>query len=156
MSQKVKQFKITTMKKLILLAALVISSAIFGQGNHSDKKEHSRKGKMEHLKDLSPEQLATLKSKKMTLVLNLSTKQQNSIYNLQLKHAKKRKEQQLKKKNRSEKPKLSSDEKFNLMNKNLDSKIAYKKQLQEILSEKQFQKWERQQVKRNYKTDKRH
>ena len=149
MSQKAKQFKITTMKKLILLAALVISSAIFGQGNHSDKKEHSRKGKMEHLKDLSPEQMATLRTKKMALALDLSKEQQNKIYDLQLNEAKTRKEQRAKRNhdNGAEKPKLSSEEKFNKMNERLDKKIAHKKKMKSILSEEQFNKWEQTQRK---------
>ncbi len=149
MSQKVKQFKITTMKKLILLAALVISSAIFGQGSHSDKKEHPRKGKMEHLKDLSPEQIATLRTKKMALFLDLSKEQQDNIYALHLDEAKTRKEQRAKREHDkgTEKPKLSSEEKFNKMNKRLDKKIAHKKKMKSILSKEQFNKWEQMQRK---------
>jgi hypothetical protein len=126
------------MKKLILLAALVMSSAIFAQENHSDKKD-----KMAHLKDLSPEQMATLRTKKMTLSLDLSKAQQDKVYALHLDEAKTRKEQRAKRNHNkgTEKPNLSSDEKFNKMNERLDKKIAAKNKIKSILSEEQFEKW---------------
>ncbi|MGB1270132.1 MAG: hypothetical protein ACPG45_10390 [Flavobacteriaceae bacterium] len=127
------------MKKLILLAALVMSCAIFGQERYSDKKD-----KMAHLKDLSPEQVATLKTKKMTLSLDLSKGQYDNVYALHLDEAKTRKEQRAKREHdkSTEKPKLSSDEKFNKMNGRLDKKIAFKNSMKSILSEEQFIKWE--------------
>ena len=140
------------MKKLILLAALVMSSAIFAQENHSDKKD-----KMAHLKDLSPEQMATLRTKKMALSLDLSKAQQDKVYALHLDEAKTRKEQRAERNNNkgTEKPKLSSDEKFNKMNERLDKKIVTKNKMKSILSEEQFKKWQHTQQKNNHKKGKR-
>jgi hypothetical protein len=140
------------MKKLILLAALVMSSAIFAQERYSDKKD-----KMAHVKDLSPEQMATLRTKKMTLALDLSKDQQDKIYALQLEEAKTRKEQRAKRENDkgTEKPKLSSEEKFNKMNERLDKKIASKNKMKSILSEEQFKKWQHTQQKNNHEKGKR-
>ncbi|MGB0975140.1 MAG: hypothetical protein ACPGU9_09145, partial [Flavobacteriaceae bacterium] len=93
------------MKKLILLAVLVMSSAIFAQEKHANKTD-----KMKHLKDLSPEQIATLRTKNMTLTLDLSKEQSDKIYALNLEDANTRKAQRTKRtqdKN-SEQPKLSS------------------------------------------------
>ena len=52
------------MKRLIVLAALIISFTSSAQEDLKEKREHHRKGKMEMMKDLSPEQMATLKTKK--------------------------------------------------------------------------------------------
>ena len=141
------------MKKLILLAALVMSSVIFGQERHSDKREQHRKGKMEHLKDLSPEQMAILRTKKMTLALDLSKEQQDKIYSMQLDEAKKRKEHF--EKRDQKKTELTSEEKFNKMNERLDKKIVTKNKMKSILSEEQFKKWQHTQQKNNHKKGKR-
>ena len=86
---------------------------------------------MAHLKDLSPEQMATLRTKKMTLSLDLSKAQQDKVYALHLDEAKTRKEQRAKRNHNkgTEKPNLSSDEKFNKMNERLDKKIAAKNKM---------------------------
>lgn len=137
------------MKKLILLATLVMSSIMFGQSRHPEKKEQHRKSKMEHLKDLSPEQIATLNTKKMTLALDLSNTQQKQVYALELENAKKRKEQRAKRQlnKTGEKPQLTPAEKFNRMNESLDKKIAHKNNMKTILSEEQFKKWSYKQQK---------
>jgi len=135
------------MKKLIVLAALVISSLTFGQDDHREKREHHKKRKMEMMKDFSPEQIATLKTKKMTLALDLTKTQQDKMHALHLESAKARKKQ-LKKREQlkdTEKPKLSSEERYKKMNSILDRKIEMKNKIKSILTEEQFQKWERSQ-----------
>lgn len=146
------------MKKLIVLAALIISSTSFGQGEHHEKKDHHRKGKMEMMKDLSPEQMATLKTKKLTLALDLDKNQQDKIYALSLKNAKERKQKMearkaAMKKADGKKPELSSNEKFNRMNERLDKQIAMKKELSTILTKEQLEKME--QMKKGWKMKKR-
>jgi len=134
------------MKRLIVLTAIIISSVTFGQEKHSEKREQHKKGRMEMMKDLSPEQMATLRTKKMTLALDLSNSQQDKIYAINLDTAKKRKHKMEAQKNtKGEKPKLSSDEKYNLINTRLDEKIVLKNKVKSILNEEQFLKWERAQ-----------
>ena len=146
------------MKKLIVLAALVISTVTFGQEDHKEKREHHKKGKMEMMKDLSPEQMATLRTKKMILALDLTKAQQEKMHALHLEGAKARKEHMKKRaENRgAEKPKLSSEEKYQKMNSVLDRKIEMKSKMKSILTQEQFQKWERSQKQSRNKKKKHH
>lgn len=123
------------MKKLIVTIVLVISSLSFAQ-------EKSK---------LSPEQQTELQVKKMTLDLDLDTKQQNEIKTILLEQNKKRatKIAELKDK-KKQGEKLSADEKFALKNKMLDEKIEHKAQMKKILKPEQFQKWEQ---KLNYRKE---
>ena len=146
------------MKKLIVLAALVISSVTFGQVEHHEKRAHHKKGKMEMMKDFTPEQIATLKTKKMTLVLDLTKTQQDKMHALHLENAKVRKEQMKKREQLkgTEKPKLSSEEKYKKMNSVLDIKIKMKSKMKSILTEEQFKKWERSQKQSRSKKKQHH
>jgi len=146
------------MKKLIVLAALVISTVTFGQEEHQEKREHRKKGKMEMMKNLTPEQMATLRTKKMTLALNLTKTQQSKMQDLHFESAKARKEQMKKREQLKggEKPKLSSDERYKKMNSVLDRKIEMKNKVKSILTEEQFQKWERSQKQSRSKNKRQH
>ena len=65
------------MRKLILLAVLAVSTQIFAQegpGPEPKRGEHMRK-----MMALSPEEMATLQTKKMTLALDLNASQQEQI-----------------------------------------------------------------------------
>lgn len=134
------------MKKLFVFALLVICGSVFAQKpeHHAPKKKHHKK---EFMKDLSAEQLATLKTKKMTLALDLDKGQQEKMYALSLAGVKDHRKhmEALKKAMKNgadQKPKLTSEEKFQKMNSQLDKKIADKNKLKSILSEEQFKKWE--------------
>ena len=146
------------MKNLIVLATFLISSITFGQESHKEKRGHHQKGKMEMMKDLSPEQIATLRTKKMTLALDLTKTQQNKMHAIHLEGAKARKEKMEKRrKNKgSEKQKLSSEEKYKKVNTVLDKKIEIKSKVKSILTEEQFQKWERSQKHTRNKKKKHH
>jgi len=146
------------MKKLIVLATLVISSITFGQENYNGKRDHHKKGKMEMMKDFTPEQMATLRTKKMTLALDLTKAQQNKMQALHLESAKARKGQMKKREQykNTEKPKLSSEEKYLKMNSLLDRKIEMKSKMKSILTDEQFQKWERTQKQSRSKKKKHH
>jgi hypothetical protein len=124
------------MKKLIVTIVLVISSLSFAQ-------EKSK---------LSPEQQAELQVKKMTLDLNLDSKQQNEIKTILLEQNKKREAKKIEMKAKKEKgTKLSSDEKFAMKTKMLDEKIEQKAQMKKILKPEQYQKWEQHQENRTKK-----
>lgn len=131
------------MKKTILIVALAVSTITFGQ-EHKEKKEHHRKARMEQMKDFSAEQIATLKTKKTTLALDLTKAQQDKMYVLYLEEATDRKKHQAQREanKMNEKSKTSSEERFDRMNSNLDKKIAHKNQVKSILSDEQYKKWE--------------
>jgi len=148
------------MKKLFVVALLILSGSVFAQRpmHREAKKQHHKK---EFMKDLSAEQLTTLKTKKMTLALDLNKGQQNKMYDLNLVGAKDRKQKmearkKAMKKGEGKKPKLTSEEKFQRMNTQLDKKIALKNKLKSILTAEQFKKWERLQKHSKNKKRKQH
>ncbi|MFT7331561.1 MAG: protein CpxP [Roseivirga sp.] len=91
-------------------------------------------------RDLSPEQVAVLKTKKMTLHLDLNKSQQKEIEALNLDIAKEHKEMKV---NREKRKELMQDERFAMKNKILDKQIALKSKMKKILNEDQFAKWEK-------------
>lgn len=106
--------------------------------------------------NLSPEQVATLQTKKMTLALDLNEGQQTKIHQLNLENAKTRKakmDERKKSKEDGGTKKLSSDERFALKTQMLDNQIAQKKKIKSILTTEQFEKWEKMQ---HHKMNKRH
>ncbi|OUS00503.1 hypothetical protein A9Q86_11075 [Flavobacteriales bacterium 33_180_T64] len=142
------------MKKIILIAIAFISlQAIAQDKRHRDSKE-GRKGNMEMMKDLSAEDIATLQSKKMTLALDLSEKQQIQVKDILFKQATVRKqkmEEHKKKKTSDDAKKPSKEERVKMMNERLDNKIEMKKQLKSILTAEQFEKWKKMQGRRHMK-----
>ena len=93
------------------------------------------------MKDMSPEQVATLETKKMTLALDLTEKQQQEIQAIHMEKAIERQTRMEERKNRDEKP--DADERFQMMNDRLDKQIAMKDQMRDILDKDQFEKWEK-------------
>ncbi len=90
------------------------------------------------------EQIATIKTKRMTLALDLNASQQQKIQELNLENTKHRKQKrgdiQEKRKSRA---KLSPDKRFALVNETLDKAIAHKSAMKTILNKEQFEKWEK-------------
>jgi len=134
------------MKNLMLIAMAFIML----QANAQDhKKDHPKKDKKEHMQrhmDFTPEQMATLRTKKMTLSLDLTAAQQKSIHKIILANAKARKakmeaHKKMKAANKGEKP--SKEARFKMMNTKLDQQIAIKKQMKAVLSKEQFEKFEK-------------
>ena len=128
------------MKKVLVTTVLLIGMMGYSQrGQHFDSEQRG-------MKDMSPEQIAVLKTKKMTLALDLNTAQQKEIQTLNLENAKEREALMLErkvKKEQAEQSKPSADERFDFQNERLDRMIAQKGKMKQILSEEQFQKWER-------------
>lgn len=106
----------------------------------SDRKNEDRKEMRERAKDLTPEQIASLQTKKMTLHLDLTEKQQVEVEKLNLEIAIKRKEMAA---DRKDKKDLSNDERVAMREHMLDEQIATKKKFKAILTEAQFSKWEK-------------
>lgn len=125
------------MKKAIVVALMLIGVAAIGQ--EAGRKHH---GKAMH--DLSPEQMATLKTKRMTLDLDLTKEQQQQIQALHLEQAKIRKskmEESAAKKEGGDAVKPSSAEFYSMKNAELDRQIAHKAAMKKVLSQEQYEKW---------------
>ncbi len=127
------------MKKVFLICLLIAGTTLYAQpprggerGHHGDKKEL--------MKDLTPQQRAELKTKRMVLALDLSEAQQKEIMKLNLEIAEKREKN---KPDPEKKEKMTSDDLFERASAQLDEKIATKKRLKEILTEEQFEKFEK-------------
>ncbi len=127
------------MKKFIVTVLLLSGMAGFSQmeGRKADKGMA--------MSDLTPEQIATLRTKKLTLALDLTEAQQKEILVMQLENAKLRMEKREAWKDHKESvnsKSLSPDERFEMQNERLDRAIAQKEQMRSILNEAQFGKWE--------------
>ena len=99
--------------------------------------------------DLSPEQMATIKTKKMALSLDLNDKQQNDVQEIHLEQAILRKAKMEERRSRDERP--SADERYGAINQKLDKQIEMKAKMKEILNKDQFAKWEEIQMAREMK-----
>lgn len=138
------------MKKLVLIALAFLAIQLHGQ----PQENKERHGKMEAMKNFTAEEIAELKTKKMTLHLDLNEKQQKEIYALNLENASKRKahmEQRKAKRESGEAQKPNKEERLKMMNAKLDHQIAMKAKIKTILNEEQFTKWEKAQARSNSK-----
>lgn len=123
------------MKKIVFTLVLMISITALAQTGH-------RNG----MREMTPEQIADLQTKKMTLALDLTEAQQAQIRKLNLENANLRNNkirERNAKKESGERKALTSEERYALKTARLDHQIAQKKELQKILSKEQFEKWER-------------
>lgn len=128
------------MKKVIIVMMLFVGVTALAQ-----KGERSGRA---HMKDLSPDQIATLQTKKATLALDLTEAQQEQMNALFVENAKIRKakmEDRKAQKESGETKKPTSEEKYARANARLDHQIAQKAKLAEILSAEQMEKWEKMQ-----------
>lgn len=127
------------MKRLIL--AVVMLTGFLLTAQEGDRFRHKMGAK-----DLTPEQLATLKTKKLTLALDLTEAQQQAIQKLTLEqvqlHRSKRTEMQERRKDDPE-ARPSKEERYKHQLDRLDEMIAHKANMKEVLTETQFEKWER-------------
>lgn len=96
------------------------------------------------MRDSSPEQIASIKSKKMTLALDLNTQQQSQVESILLKEAKERAANKLTKEERAE---LTKEQKVAKMEKMLEKRIETKRQMKSILNADQYAKFEKMMAK---------
>ena len=130
------------MKKLIVIAMVcLITNVSFAQkkrGQRNEKAEH----KMERVEQFTPEQHAELKTKKMTLLLDLTNAQQKEILALHTQLAKDHKaKRETMKERKKEGHKLTSEERFEMMSKRIDRQIEVQKQFKSILDNDQYKLW---------------
>lgn len=125
------------MKNLFVLALILGSFSL--QAQQDVFRQEIRKERKAALENFSAEERATLKTKKMTLHLDLNEKQQQQVKALILKN-----EQNLEVNRPSKEAlkNLTNNEKFALKNARLDQQIEMKNALREILTPEQFEKFE--------------
>ncbi len=134
------------MKKAMIILIAFTTFAINAQNKNSEKRENRKEMK----ENLTPEQKAELRAKKMTLNLDLNDSQQNKVKQLFLEMEKNKPARSVK---RSE---MTDAQKFEAKSAKLDKQIVMKKKMKEILTEEQLTKWEKShQHKRNNMSGKR-
>ena len=129
------------MKYILKILVLLFSLSVFAQqpprGMDSERGKRPN-NRMQAMKTLTPEQEATLWTKKMTLELDLNQNQQDQMYALILEKTKKIK---LRMENKPEE-RPSKEEVYNMHISRLDEAIAMKESLKKILNDYQFAQWE--------------
>lgn len=142
------------MKKLILVAVVFLTVVTFAQQRGSGKM--GKNAPMNQSENFTPEQQTELQVKRMTLHLDLTTKQQEEIEKIVLENAKKqavkRAEMQAK---RADGKTPNAEERFQMQNQRLDNQIAMKAELKKILSKEQMEKWEARQIENRAKRNNR-
>lgn len=142
------------MKKLIVTALLVVGIAAFAQDRNEMGNRPDRRPEMEKL---SPEQRTQLMVKKMTLDLDLNSKQQEQVKQVIAEQGAKReamKADRMAKK--EEEAKRNTDDHYAMKNKMLDEQIAMQDKMKKILSPEQFEKWNKLKEKRQGKFHDKH
>lgn len=130
------------MKKLIMAIFVLAGISVMAQDNNSKDQRNA-------MTDLSPDQIATLQTKRMTLALDLNDSQQSKMKSLLTENAKTRKTKMEEfKARKNENRQLTSNEKFALQNARLDYKISQKKEMKSLLTAAQFAKWEKMKHKK--------
>lgn len=125
------------------MAAILVSTLAVAQ-QRGPKGEHGgRNGKM--MAQFTPEQIAELQTKKLTLALDLTEKQQKEILKLNTEAATKRKAKfesmKALKGAGTERPKFTADQKYAFASARLDEQIARQNKMKSILTEDQYAKW---------------
>ncbi len=135
---------------MIAVATLQVSA--------QEQKREFRKQRMESKTTYSPEEMAQLQTKKMTLQLDLNDKQQKEVSAIFLEQAKLRQSKReafSQSKMQGEKKNWSKEDRLKMTNARLDHQIEMKKSMKNILSTEQFEKWDKTNEKRNEQYKKR-
>jgi hypothetical protein len=123
------------MKKLSLFLIMLISISAFSQ----QKDQHQRAD----MKNMSAEEMATLQTKKLTLLLDLDQAQQLEVKKLYQEKAEARKAMMAEHKAMmAEDSEKSKEKRFERMNGGLDKQLEYQEKMKKILNEEQFKKWQ--------------
>lgn len=131
------------MKKLVVIALALFT--INGMAQEKRTNQGNRKGHSELMKQMTPNDIADLKTKRLTLNLDLTDVQQEKVHALILNKAKAN--ETLRNKRRAEnienKAKLTKDEFVNIEKHRLDQQIKMKQEMKSILTPEQYAKFEK-------------
>lgn len=139
------------MKNLLLIALAVVTLNVNAQERKKDGQKGAMKERMEMRQDMTPQEMASLQRKKMTLQLDLTEKQQKEVESILLEEAKTRKAKMADRKAKMGKTdgvKPSKEERLKLINERLDHQIEMKKKMKSILNAEQYEKFEVMQSKK--------
>lgn len=128
------------MKKLIVIALALISIQAIAQSGRRDRPECAQK-----MNTFSAEEMATLKTKRMTLFLDLNESQQTEVQKINLENGTLRKAMMETRRARREKrtaQRPTQEARFIMANTRLDHKIVVKAKMKKILDKEQYAKWE--------------
>jgi hypothetical protein len=142
------------MKKLLLIALAFMALQATAQERQRMHQNDSKKERAHKFKDLTPEEAATLQTKKMALHLDLTEVQQAKIHALNLENAKMRKAKMEARKAMKEDEdfvKPTKEERLKMKNERLDNQIARKQKMKAILNAEQYEKWSAQSQRRQGK-----
>lgn len=121
------------MKKLVGLTVMIMffSLTIAAQGQRQNKRAN-----------YTPEQIATLQSKKLALRLDLNEEQQKEVKKMMLKSAEERQKLRASfQKNKQDGTGFTRDERFERENMRLTRQQDHKAEMKKILTKEQFEKW---------------
>jgi len=125
------------MKKTMALCALLI-----GLAANAQHRPHHTDPETEHRTELSPEQQATLQSKRMTLALGLDKQQQNQMTALLKTRLDAHKESRAGRKSEAGSAEQKDGaSRYVAMNERLDRQITFQENIKGILSDSQFEQW---------------
>ncbi len=130
-----------------LLIALLMTTAISLSAQPFEKGERP---------NFTPDQIAELQTKKMTLHLELTENQQQQILEINKKNAVERKQKMEERKElrkKGEKP--NSEELFKIKSERLDKQIAHQGEMKTILNEQQFETWKKTSIRKKMQLKKR-
>jgi len=134
------------MKNLLIVAFIVTAMSLNAQPLEKNKERPN----------FTPDQIAELQTKKMTLHLELTEKQQQQVLEINKRNAIERKQKMEERKSIGEKgKKLSSEELFERKNARLDTQITHQSEMKEILNEEQFETWKKTSARKKMKLKKR-
>ena len=127
------------MKTFVSILMMVIAVTFTANAQQNNNQKGAK-----NIPEFSVEQHTKLALKKMTLELDLNQQQQNQIKPLMLAQATQRKATIEKMKAASaNKQKSSADELFAMKNQQLDNQIAMKTKMKELLTNEQYEKFEK-------------
>jgi len=136
------------MKKLLVIALALFT--LNGVAQEKRKRSSEHHGKMNMRKDMSPKDIADLKSKKLTLQLDLTDAQQQKVHKLILNQAETN--QSLRKAHKTDgdekRERPSKEERLKMQNQKLDQMIALKREMKTILTAEQYAKFEKMKPKK--------
>lgn len=130
------------MKKTVGILALVLLLTVTV---NAQRQQNQRNG---NGLNQTPEQIATLQSKRMALALDLDKKQLDAVYKLMKENAIDREKLRSERQNSTQQ---NRPQRFDLKNSRLDKQLANKAEMKKILSSEQYQKWEEFRVLNNRK-----
>ena len=135
------------MKKIILIVIAFATLQATAQPQRRGDHRPGKHGDIERLQDFTPEEFAEIQTKRMTLQLDLTDKQQQQVQGLLIIQHKARKEKAevFRKPDKEDKTRErpSKKERLENLNERLDNQIAMKRKMKEILNEDQYERWEK-------------